>query len=105
MTSFFLLSVMSFSKLASLPEDFELPSAVAVGVCNHGVQLALLVILAVSYHCYITQLYCEAHVGAHVTVLIPPFLFLLACYHVASLEDLLSSSAGVHDEERSRKTQ
>ena len=30
------------------------------------------------YHLYFSQLYCEAHVGAHVTVLIPPALLLLA---------------------------
>lgn len=30
------------------------------------------------YHLYFSQLYCEAHVGAHVTVLIPPALILLA---------------------------
>ena len=32
----------------------------------------------VAYHLYFSQLYCEAHVGAHVTVLIPPALILLA---------------------------
>eukprot|EP00746_Dinoflagellata_sp_MGD_P004097 gnl/MRDRNA2_/MRDRNA2_107926_c0_seq1.p1 gnl/MRDRNA2_/MRDRNA2_107926_c0~~gnl/MRDRNA2_/MRDRNA2_107926_c0_seq1.p1 ORF type:complete len:695 (+),score=109.69 gnl/MRDRNA2_/MRDRNA2_107926_c0_seq1:111-2195(+) len=103
MTSFFLLCVVSFLKLAPLPEDFESQSAVAIGVCNHGVQLTLLIILAVSYHCYITQLYCEAHVGAHVTVLVPPVLFLLACYHVSVIEDLVSGS--VPDAEKSHKTQ
>jgi len=30
------------------------------------------------YHLYFSQLYCEAHIGAHVTVLIPPALILLA---------------------------
>ena len=32
----------------------------------------------VFYHLYFSQLYCEAHVGAHVTVLLPPALILLA---------------------------
>ena len=32
----------------------------------------------VCYHLYFSQVYCEAHVGAHVTVLIPPALILLA---------------------------
>ena len=32
----------------------------------------------VAYHLYFSQVYCEAHVGAHVTVLIPPALILLA---------------------------
>jgi len=30
------------------------------------------------YHLYFSQVYCEAHVGAHVTVLTPPVLILLA---------------------------
>ena len=37
-----------------------------------------LVMALVSYHLYFSQLYCEAHVGAHVTVMIPPALLLLA---------------------------
>jgi len=32
----------------------------------------------VFYHLYFSQLYCEAHVGAHVTVLVPPTLIFLA---------------------------
>ena len=32
----------------------------------------------VAYHLYFSQVYCEAHVGAHVTALIPPALILLA---------------------------
>ena len=32
----------------------------------------------VPYHLYFSQLYCEAHIGAHVTVLVPPALLLLA---------------------------
>ena len=28
------------------------------------------------YHLYFSQLYCKAHVGAHVTVLVPPALIL-----------------------------
>merc|ERR1719502_1826830 len=32
----------------------------------------------VPYHLYFSQLYCEAHVGAHVTALVPPALLLLA---------------------------
>ena len=32
----------------------------------------------VAYHLYFSQVYCEAHVGAHVIALIPPALILLA---------------------------
>lgn len=32
----------------------------------------------VPYHLYFSQLYCEAHVGAHVTVLVPPALLMLS---------------------------
>merc|ERR1719440_1492557 len=39
---------------------------------------AVLAAALVAYHLYFSQLYCEAHVGAHVTVLIPPALILLA---------------------------
>ena len=38
--------------------------------------ISLLVALA-AYFLFFSQLYCEAHVGAHVTVLIPPALILL----------------------------
>lgn len=40
--------------------------------------VALLCLSLVLYHLFFTQLYCEAHVGAHVTVMIPPALILLA---------------------------
>ena len=32
----------------------------------------------VFYHLYFSQMYCEAHVGAHVTVMLPPMLVFLA---------------------------
>eukprot|EP01047_Picozoa_sp_COSAG01_P009687 COSAG01_NODE_401_length_17529_cov_47.865806_3_plen_341_part_00 len=38
----------------------------------------LLGVALVPYHLYFSQLYCEAHVGAHVTALVPPALLLLA---------------------------
>jgi hypothetical protein len=45
----------------------------------------------VPYHLYFSQLYCEAHVGAHVTVLVPPALLLLALS--PSLDPQLASKA------------
>jgi len=61
----------------------------AAGLALLGVLLAVLVaagsaralLLALAlplYHLYFSQLYCEAHVGAHVTVLLPPALLLLS---------------------------
>lgn len=38
----------------------------------------LLCLALVFYHLYFSQVYCEAHVGAHVTVMIPPTLIFLA---------------------------
>lgn len=43
------------------------------------------------YHLYLSQVYCEAHVGAHVTVLIPPTMILLALYNVGCLEMTMNS--------------
>jgi len=40
---------------------------------------ALLLISLALYWLWFGQLYCEAHVGAHVTVLIPPMLIVCAC--------------------------
>lgn len=40
--------------------------------------VGLLCASLVLYHLYFSQLYCEAHVGAHVTVMVPPALILLA---------------------------
>jgi vitamin-K-epoxide reductase (warfarin-sensitive) len=39
---------------------------------------ALLLLQLGAYHLYFSQLYCEAYVGAHVTVLLPPTLILFA---------------------------
>jgi len=41
-------------------------------------QAACFGLALVFYHLYFSQLYCEAHVGAHVTVMVPPVLVLLA---------------------------
>lgn len=45
----------------------------------------------VSYWLYFGQLYCEAHTGAHVTVMIPPML--LICMFSADLTDDIGSSS------------
>lgn len=52
-----------------------LPAFAPVPSCWRSISLAFAL---VAYHLYFTQLYCEAHVGAHVTVLIPPALLLLS---------------------------
>lgn len=49
--------------------------------------LCMLFTLAlVCYHLYFSQLYCEAHVGGHVTVLLPPAIILLALYNLSQYE-------------------
>merc|ERR1719440_1014224 len=40
--------------------------------------VALLCCALCCYHLFFSQLYCEAHVGAHVTVMIPPAIIFLA---------------------------
>jgi len=52
-----------------------LPNLPAVPIFMRGPFFVLALVL---YHLYFSQLYCEAHVGAHVTVLVPPALVLLA---------------------------
>merc|ERR1719329_1325589 len=46
-------------------------------MCPAYLRAPLLGAALVPYHLYFSQLYCEAHVGAHVTVLLPPALVLL----------------------------
>ena len=50
----------------------------ATPLCPLELRAPLLGLAIVFYHLYFSQLYCEAHVGAHVTVLLPPALILLA---------------------------
>eukprot|EP00929_Paragymnodinium_shiwhaense_P035243 TRINITY_DN19052_c0_g1_i1.p1 TRINITY_DN19052_c0_g1~~TRINITY_DN19052_c0_g1_i1.p1 ORF type:complete len:550 (-),score=88.96 TRINITY_DN19052_c0_g1_i1:579-2228(-) len=58
----------------------------AVAVEKAWAECILLPICFLLYHLYFSQLYCEAHVGAHVTVMIPPALVLLFCYNLGRLE-------------------
>ena len=50
----------------------------ATPLCPLELRAPALGLALVFYHLYFSQLYCEAHVGAHVTVLLPPALILLA---------------------------
>ena len=50
----------------------------ATPLCPLELRAPALGLSLVFYHLYFSQLYCEAHVGAHVTVLLPPALLLLA---------------------------
>ena len=52
--------------------------AVAVLPLSNASCVGLLCASLVLYHLYFSQLYCEAHVGAHVTVMVPPALIMLA---------------------------
>ena len=47
--------------------------AVAVLPLSNAACVGLLCASLVFYHLYFSQLYCEAHVGAHVTVMVPPW--------------------------------
>jgi len=62
-------SGVAFLALAVLP---------ATPLCPLELRAPALGLALVFYHLYFSQLYCEAHVGAHVTVLLPPALILLA---------------------------
>lgn len=58
---------------------------------------ALMGAALVLYHLYFTQLYCEAHLGAHVTVLLPPSFLLLAlspCFASEGDPDSLTHAQG-----------
>ncbi len=49
-----------------------------------------------AYFLYLSQVYCEAHVGAHVTVLVPPFLLLFAlapAWHSESADEATVAAA------------
>ena len=63
------LSGTAFLALVTLP---------ATPLVAASLRAPLLALAIVFYHLYFSQLYCEAHVGAHVTVLIPPALLLLS---------------------------
>ncbi|CAD7962327.1 unnamed protein product, partial [Amoebophrya sp. A25] len=56
------------------------------GVKTHMVLAGLSLSCLMFYHAYISQLFCEAHVGAHVTVMIPPALLQLALYNFGRAE-------------------
>lgn len=55
-----------------------LVGACAVPLQWQAARAALLATSLAAYFLYFSQMYCEAHVGAHVTVLIPPALVVLA---------------------------
>merc|ERR1719502_1637154 len=63
------LSGLAFLALVTVP---------ATPLCPPEARAPALGLALVFYHLYFSQLFCEAHVGAHVTVLIPPALLLLA---------------------------
>ena len=63
------LSGLAFLSLLILP---------CTQLVSASVRAPLLALALVPYHLYFSQLYCEAHVGAHVTALVPPALLLLA---------------------------
>merc|ERR1719502_1744031 len=63
------LSGLAFLALVTVPATPLCPTAARAP--SFGAAL-------VFYHLYFSQLFCEAHVGAHVTVLIPPALLLLS---------------------------
>ena len=50
----------------------------ATPLCPAELRAPALGLALAFYHLYFSQLYCEAHVGAHVTVLLPPALLLMA---------------------------
>jgi len=53
-------------------------------------------ILAIGfYHLFFSQLYCEAAVGAHVTVLIPPTLLILAMFNFHTATSSVTGAAPV----------
>merc|ERR1719440_1553838 len=56
--------------------------ALSIASCAPGLPgpaiASLLLLQLGAYHLYFSQLYCEAYVGAHVTVLLPPALILFA---------------------------
>jgi len=57
----------------------------------------LLCLALICYHLYFSQVYCEAHVGAHVTVMVPPtliFLALSAAFDTSEDSEMLKSQAG-----------
>ena len=68
------VSAMAFCGCAFL----FLVVAPATPMCPTELRAASLGLALLFYHLYFSQLYCEAHVGAHVTVLIPPALIFLA---------------------------
>lgn len=58
----------------------------ALPLPGSAVTAALLASLA-AYHLFFSQLYCEAHVGAHVTVMIPPAILLVALSAARTADD------------------
>merc|ERR1711988_1170570 len=44
--------------------------------CSELAPISCLVGALILYWVYMSQLYCEAHVGAHVTVLVPPMILV-----------------------------
>lgn len=104
MICLFCLSGMSFWKLApiSAVSEDQPASENMSGILIPGIQLLLFLVSGISYHFYLSSLYCEAHVGAHVTVFLPAFIFLFACYHAATVENFLRSGSNI---ENDRKTQ
>jgi len=76
--------------------------AVAVLPLSNTACVGLLCASLVFYHLYFSQLYCEAHVGAHVTVMVPPAIIMLALS--AGRVDA-SGEAGVDDAEAALRAQ
>merc|ERR1711937_700371 len=74
--------------------------AMSIASCAPGIPgpvIATLLLLQLgAYHLYFSQLYCEAYVGAHVTVLIPP-TFILFALSPAFLPDAGPSASATAD--------